>query len=403
MGTTNFPAKESSPIKVSSASIGSIANLCEALDISQDELIYVLTLPEREKYSEVEGVPKSDGTKRIIYNPHHALRKIQRRVNRRIFTNKYLIAWPEHLFGSIPNQKRGNGTVANKDYVSCAAVHCGAKSILKADIQDFFNNIHISYVKDIFKGFLKFDEDVSDALAKVCCRGEYIVQGALTSSYIANLCFYDIEGQVVEKLRRKGLAYTRLVDDMTISSKVSNYNFDYALHLIGGMVHAKELALNAKKTKPIYISTESLTVHGLRISFDEPRLPSSEVARIRAAVRNIESLASERDYRTTYAYRRDFNRCMGRVNKLKRVGHNQHDRLVRRLIAVLPLPAKRDIERASKLVTRLEQDHTSKADTYWYNKRYFIAHERLNILFRTFPSIAAELRSRLKTIRPNFK
>ncbi|OYU05564.1 MAG: reverse transcriptase [Pseudomonas sp. PGPPP1] len=387
------------PKKVTSESIANIDRLCAALDITAEELCQVQNLHEDAKY-QASTVEKSDGSFRKIYNPDFRLRKIQRRINKRIFSNSKVIAWPDHLYGSVPNQINDDFDLINKDYVSCAAKHCGAKSILKLDIKDFFDNIHKIIVHDIFLNFLKYPQDVSSALASICCLNDHVVQGALTSSYLASLSLYDVEGYVVEKLHRKNLVYTRLVDDITVSSKTSNYDFSYAINLIEGMLTEKELPLNKKKTKVQYTSSEPLTVHGLRVAFKQPRLPSDEVARIRTAVKNIETLAKEVGYRTTLSYRQDFNRCMGRVNKLSRVNHEKHLGLVKRLVKVYPLPSKKDISRAEAIVARLEKDYASKHSTYWYSKRFHTAHERLNILKRSFPCAEKALRKRLKSLRP---
>lgn len=389
------------PKKVSTESIVSEENLCAALDISVDELTFAKNLPEEEKY-QASSVEKSDGTFRKIFNPDFRIRKIQRRLNKRIFSNAKVILWPDHLYGSVPNQVNENHEWVNKDYVSCAARHCGAKSILKMDIKDFFDNIHRVFVYDIFSNFLKYGHEVSEVLSKLCCMHHHVVQGALTSSYIASLVLHDVEGYVVEKLQRKNLVYTRLVDDITISSKISNYDFSYALDLVKNMLSQKELPLNQRKTKVQYTSSEPLTVHGLRVAFKQPRLPSDEVARIRTAVRNIETLASECGYRTTHAYRHDFNRCMGRVNKLSRVNHEKHESLKDRLVKVYPLPSKKDIERAKKIVARLEKDYPAKRDTYWYNRRFHSAHEKLNIVQRSFPCVAKMLRRKIRSLRPDY-
>jgi RNA-directed DNA polymerase len=313
-----------------------------------------------------------------------------------------MITWPNHVFGSIPNQDVNEPFIAERDYINCARQHCGAKSILTLDIKDFFDNIHQSYVEDIFTNFLKFNSDVSKVLSDLCCLEGHVVQGALTSSYIASLCLWDIEGKLVKKLGHKNLIYTRFVDDINVSSLVSNYEFTYAIRAIERMLDKKGLPLNLEKTKIQYVSTTPLIVHGLRVAFKEPRLPSPEVRNIRAAVKNVEILASERLYRTSHAYRKDFNRCMGRVNKLHRVGHNQHDKLVTRLKKVIPLPSKKDIVRVSRIIERLEKDHEDKKNTYWYMKRFYLAHERLNILQRLYCKVSAEFRDRLKKLVPTY-
>lgn len=392
----------------SASVIGSIDALCEALDIDRAEFERALSMPSKNRYTSSQ-VEKSDGTKRTVHNPDALIRKIQRRINRRIF-NTYNkkgrdkrnppIKWASYLFGSIPNQFLDE-EIENKDYISCAKQHCNAKSLLKIDIKSFFDNVQDIHIKNIFQNFFLLNEEVSDALTNICCSDGHLVQGALTSSYLACLCLFDTEWKVVDRLARKNLRYTRLVDDITVSSNVSNYNFTYAKDIIIDMLHSKDLPVNIDKTKTFYLSTEALTVHGLRVSFSEPRLPSDEARRIRAAVRNIESLAAERNYRTTHAYRKDFNRCMGRVNKLMRVNHSQYENLQNRLKKLLPLPSKKDIERIKISLENLEKD-MSKGNTYWYWKRYYRIHERINILQRTFIHEALQFREKLTKLKPTY-
>lgn len=386
--------------------INSIEALCKALSISKEELENALATPDHFRYTPSTAI-KSDGSPRKVYNPKPMIRMIQRRINRRIF-NSYNnkgrekknppIIWASYIFGSIPNQYY-DLDLENKDYISCAAIHCVAKSLLKVDVKNFFDNIHDIYVKNVFENFFHFSNEVSEALTNICCYQGHLVQGALTSSYLACLCLYDVEGDIVQRLARKNLKYTRLIDDITISSEISNYDFSYAKSIVIDMLHKKDLPINNEKTKASYISSEPLMVHGLRVAFKEPRLPSDEVRRIRASVRNIECLASETNYRTTHPYRKDFNRCIGRVNKLKRVNHTQYDNLVARLLRILPLPSKKDIERISEQIDRLENEYSNNLHgSYWYWRRLNKVHERITILNRTFKSEAKTYRDRLKKI-----
>lgn len=392
------------PVKVTTSSISSVAGLCSALSIDVNELSTARGLSAQERYRP-SSVPKKDGSERIVHNPHHLIRKIQRRINKRIFSNQNIIAWPDHVFGSIPNDNLSISPAADKDYINCARQHCGAKSILSVDIRDFFDNIHFERVVGIFRDFLKYPVDVSEALADICCKDLNVVQGALTSSYIATLCLHEVEGGLVKRLRHKGLVYTRLVDDITISSKVANYDFGFSLKQVEKMLHDADLPINQDKTRFQFASMKPLIVHGLRVDFDEPRLPPDEPRKIRAAVKNLELLAGTPGYRASRAYRKDFNRCMGRVNKLGRVGHNQHQILLARVRRLLPLPSHMDIIRAEKQVARLEQDFSKPGygDSYWFYKRYYVASERLGILNRSFPRKAAELRSRLLKMKPKAK
>lgn len=318
------------PVKVSANSIGNFRALCRTLDIPPREIFAALNLPEDQRYIEKQVV-KKDGSIRVVYKPHFLIRKIQRRINKRIFSNPNIIKWPDHIFGSIPNDEEEASSSSEKDFVNCARQHCGSKSALSIDIKDFFDNIHKSKVEEIFRKFFKYKKNVPEVLANLCCKGDNVVQGALTSSYIATLCLFKTEGDLVKKLRHKGLVYTRFVDDITISSKTSRYDFYYALKITQQLLHDAGLPLNSSKTKIQYSSMSPMIIHGLRVDYNEPRLPPDEPKKIRAAVHNLEQLSKASGYRASRAYRKDFNRCMGRVNKLIRVGHSQHENLLKKL------------------------------------------------------------------------
>lgn len=388
--------------KRSSQSVASIDNLCTALSITRSDLDSALTLSPEERYICL-STPKSDGSQRTVYKPHYLIRLVQRRINNRFFTDPKFIAWPDFIFGSIPNVLDSHGYTSHRDYIACAKIHCQSKSALKLDIKSFFDNVSSDIVYDIFFDLLKFPKEVSLCLTDICTYKSHLVQGALTSSYIASLCLWDIESKVVQRLRLKGLAYTRFVDDITVSSKISGYDFSHAQQVVAQMLLEKDLPINLAKTKTYNLASEPYLIHGLRVCFKEPRLPSAEVSRIRASVKNIERIASEASYRVSHAYRRDFNRCMGRVNKLARVDHNQHGPLIARLKKVYPLPSKKDIDRCKIIVDRLESDYPVKQQTYWYSKRFYLAHERLNILKRTYPATAHKLRQRLKDLKPTYE
>lgn len=386
------------------APITSIDKLCEALSVNRKELFDTLDLPNDKKYTETL-IPKSHGKVRKVHNPHKNLRKLQRRINRRLFNPKgkadSVVNWPIYIYGSVPNQEI-EGNTYNRDYVACARQHCGSRSILKLDISDFFDNVHEDHVKSIFANLLKYSEEVADVLTKLCCYKGSLVQGALTSSFLACLCLYDVEPKLVKKLNRKKLRYTRLVDDITISSTQPHFDFSMVKDIALRQLYEKDLPVNKDKVVELYSGTSPMLVHGLRVNYAEPRLPSEEVSRIRAAVKRIELQAIEPNYLTSHTYRKDFNRTLGRVNKLARMGHNQHKELSARLSAVRPKPSRKDIERCWSMLARLQKDFDSQKSSYWYKRRYHRLSERLIILKRTFFKTEERIREVLKKIKPEF-
>jgi len=390
---TRFPLF---PEKTSENSISSLQSLAEALSIPLADLEKARQLSPIERYRSKE-IPKAGGGARQVYDPSHLIRLIQSRINKRIFLD--LIRWPEYLFGSLPNTFI-NGEVVHRDYIACAKTHCRSKSLLKVDVSNFFDNIHKDHVYRIFNELLSFKESVSEYLTDICCYEDFLVQGALTSSYLATLCFWDCEGDVVKRLSRKGLRYTRLVDDITVSSRRHDFNFDYAEHHIKMMLIDLDLPENDRKRQVLRGGIEPLHVHGLRVNYQTPRLPADEVRRIRAAVHNVVTMARINNYRTSVSYRSLHDRCMGRVNKLARVGHNKHKVFKRQLLDIMPLPSRLDVKKAEGAISFLESLDTGRIKQRRYTRKFNLVRYRVSIVARTYEKEARAFEYRLYNLRP---
>lgn len=381
-----------------------IDRIKKILSIDQSDIDNFYTLIDQNKaYFPIELKFKSNGQKRKVFNPHPNVRYIQEKINNRLFnpkgSRKGVVKWPFYLYGSIPNYIDQNNDLVVKNYIECAKNHCLNNSILKVDISDFFENIHHDNVFYVFKDIFRCCDDVSKLLADFCTFENRTPQGALTSSFIASAILYDLEPMLVRRLERKGLVYTRLVDDITVSSRKSNFNFDMTIAHIKNMLLEKDFPINEDK---LYVSSHSSAttlVHGLRVNFKEPRLPIKEVSRIRASVKNMEDLAEIPGYRTTRDYRKDFNRCLGRVNRLHAIGHNQARSLIIRLGNIKPLPSYKDVVFANKLVGKLEYMYGKGDLGYFYMKKYNLASNEINIIKRSFKKQSSQLRNRLRKIR----
>lgn len=389
------------PKILSNQVISNVNNLCRTLGMSRKEIESLVNMSDDELYFKPKVKAfKKDGSERLIRCPNQQLRVVQGKINNRIF--KELIDWPEFIYGSVPNPDdlSADAFLEGKDYVSCAYKHCGSKSILKIDIEDFFSNVHEYHVKQLFEKLFKYDSEVASYLTRLCCYKSSLVQGALTSSYIASLIFWDVERNVVARLARKNLVYTRLVDDITISSKISKYNFSHADRIVSDMLLIKDLPINDKKKKTLYSSTDPLTVHGLRVSFKSPRLPSDEIRRIRASLQALEKLSSEPAYRTSFGYRKDYFRCLGRVNKLARVKHEKHRLMMNRLKKIIPLPSEIDIKIARLVIVKLDAASKipNKLNSYWYRRQYWKLVDRINLISRTFIVESSKLKADLNNL-----
>lgn len=369
-----------------------ISDFLKIVDIKQEEYLAFKNLRIQERYKKVEH-PTRD-----IYNPHPVLRNIQNKIKNGLFL-RYGIVWASWLHGSIPKHKVSpKKPLKSRDYITCAAVHCNSKSILKLDIKSFFDHIHCSVVKDVFESAFKFnDPELLDFLTDACTYNNFLVQGAITSSFIANLCLHDLEPKVVKRLKYQNLKYTRYIDDITVSSTIHNYDFSLSLILIKEMIHKKGLILNKNKVEVLLSSSRALIVHGLIVNGNTPQVPKKEIQRIERQLSFLEKIAECEHSRETLSYRKDFNKCSGRIHKLKRTHQiKKHSLLFNRIKKIKPLPGIQDldycIESLKKIVV---QNKNLKASDFFYKKQVNRLRMRCYFIKDKYPEASKFILSQL--------
>lgn len=126
---------------------------------------------------------KKDGSTRDTYDAYEPLKPIQRKIVDRLLVR---VRYPEYLHGGIKDQAHPRSIYSN------AQVHGRAKTVVLQDIKDFFPSIKMAHVQQIFSGIFGFSDDVAEVLAMLTTRDGVVPQGASTSSYLANLVFWDV-------------------------------------------------------------------------------------------------------------------------------------------------------------------------------------------------------------------
>jgi retron-type reverse transcriptase len=184
--------------------IGTVAALSAALRVSEHALTHAANNLGRH-YTPYAIPKKANGKTRSIVIPSLHLKTLQKRINREIFAH---VAYPPYLYGGIDG----------KDYVQNAKEHNAAQVVIALDVKDFYPSISFQQVKGIYQHFLKFGPEVSELLAKLTTYQDEVPQGACTSSHLANLVLHDVEYHLAQYCRNADLVYTRLLDDITISS-----------------------------------------------------------------------------------------------------------------------------------------------------------------------------------------
>ncbi len=367
--------------------IGSIETLARALLLSPQQLRTIAGSASNH-YRDF-GLPKPDGSLRKVSGPTQELKTVQRRINRQIFER---VVFPSYLYGSI----------RERNYVHNAERHSGASVILAMDVEDFFPSIKRVAVVGVFKNFFCFPSDVANLLADLCTKDGQLPQGACTSSYIANLVLHDVEHRFVRNLQAEGLTYTRLIDDISISSKrpLGKRRIEALIIQVAEMLKCHGFKPKRKKTKVSARSNvhKPMEVTGLTLGQGRPQIRVEERQKIRSAVRQC--IQQSKFDRTSKEFHELHNRTSGRVAMLAQLKHREAKLYRRALRLTAPLYGPSDIVKTQKLVASLCRAALAKRGSISYIERYYQARYRVNIVGRTEPALAAALTTLLSRHMP---
>ena len=255
-------------------SIYGVPALARALGITQIRLERV-ALMANGLYRLAKEETKQDGSKRQTYDALPLLKAIQNRIKDRILVRVYC---PPYLNGSL----KGRSTRTN------AQPHIGPKILFEEDIENFFPSIGLEVIKRMWTGLFGFSDDVATLLTLLTIKDQGIPQGAVTSSYLANFAFWAHEPGLVRRLARRGLVYTRFVDDISVSGKerIAPEEKSYVISQIYGMLSRHRVAAKASKHK-ISSARERMTATKLVIN-ERVSLPREKRRNLRAAVHKLE-------------------------------------------------------------------------------------------------------------------
>ncbi|MCP1602674.1 reverse transcriptase family protein [Pseudomonas citronellolis] len=323
MDAPRYSYKAINSIKALSLMLGEPSDLLEKLALKADTMYRPVLLT------------KKDGTPRYAFDALEPLKRIQKKLVARIFTK---VSYPSYLHGGIKDP------LSPRSIYSNARVHVGAKTLILQDIKDFFPSIVSRHVYSIFRNCFGFGDVVSTILVKLTTKDGCVPQGACTSSYIANLVFWDVEPDLYRALSDKGIRYSRFADDITSSSliELTNSEVSEVVSAVVAMLaskgcHQKRRKLNVRKGGQGFLSAnggyESLTITSLTVSNpDGVGVSQKERNRIRSFVKKIEVLAH---VDTPWSeVEKLYQQAMGRVGRLIACNHREGERLKARLNTV---------------------------------------------------------------------
>lgn len=226
---------------------------------------------------------KSDGTFRKCYDAREPLKTVHKKILDRILR---AVEFPRYLMGGIRDKEHP------RDYVRNAISHSGKGALIQEDIASFYPSISTGRIADIFKHVFHYPPLVAECLAKLCTRHGELVQGASTSTYLANLAMWDREPLVEAKLRLMGMRYSRYIDDINVSCKrnLRSDEREEIVRLLHTMIRGCGYSPKRSKQRVASIDQPKV-IHNLCVHDERPALPRAERNSIRAAVFQLEKQA----------------------------------------------------------------------------------------------------------------
>lgn len=282
----------------------SIDELASAIEIEKERLFSISANADNHYFPERQEWNKRKKKSRLINEPFEELKDIQRRMIK-VFFNA--VQFPDYLSGGIKG----------RNHLNSSRQHTKSIIVLTDDIHNFFASVQISLVQRVWQEFFGFPEQVATILTKLTTVRGFLPQGARTSTYIADLIFFDSEPQLVATLRKRNLIYTRHVDDMNVSSRrlLSSETINFVRSRTCDMLNEKGFDISAKKRQKQDL-TKPCRVHGLLTNAGRLTKGKKEISKIRVAIKQL-SDALRSETANLSAVETMFDKALGRVSELQ--------------------------------------------------------------------------------------
>lgn len=159
------------------------------------------------------SLKKGSGEARILYKPQGRLKFIQNNIK-------------DILVSSIKMPDCVHGWVKGKSIRSALSPHKGMQYLYCFDIHSYFDSIHNKKVFILFNQKLRCSPTVARFLTKLSTYQSCLPQGSPCSPVIANLILFDFDVAMDNFAKKRGMKYTRLGDDILLSSNSKPNNLE---------------------------------------------------------------------------------------------------------------------------------------------------------------------------------
>lgn len=275
------------------------AELADALKIAVGKLRFLAfsrEVSEKTNYINFQ-LPKKTGGFRKISAPMPDLKAAQ--------------TWIlENILNSIKVHEAAHGFLPEKNIVSNAETHVGAKIVVNFDLENFFPTITYNRVKGMFHSF-GYSDAIATVLALICTAPETeeveidgktffvavgeraLPQGSPASPMISNIVSRRLDKSLSKIAENLEFKYTRYADDLTFSAADKDADVSKLMTQIRFVVEKQGFKVNESKTRVLRTGRQQ-EVTGIvvneKISLDRKTLRKFRAVLHQAETKGLENL-----------------------------------------------------------------------------------------------------------------
>ena len=246
-----------------------LENLADLLHLSGDGLAHII---KYKKYRSFK-IKKRSGGYRQICAPNFQLKVLQKWILTNILEKEKISSSATAFI------KNCNGIKQN------ALIHKNNKFIFEIDLKDFYPSISDYMVKKMFLdlGYSKFESNI---LSSICTYKKELPQGGITSPYISNLVFKNLDEKIEEFCISRNIKYSRYADDLTFSFNDLCLTKELKQFLQYQINKHSRFRINAKKTRILYPSQKQ-TITGITVNNNQIKCSNNLKQKIRITLYNL--------------------------------------------------------------------------------------------------------------------
>ncbi|MHA3720464.1 retron Ec67 family RNA-directed DNA polymerase/endonuclease [Yersinia enterocolitica] len=225
-------------------------DLAKLLGIKPSAFTYSLYVLKPENQYTQFKISKKNGGERIINAPNGILKMIQSSLSGLLLDCLDEIIHNKFPESELARQKAKNSKILKikcssaeikqpslshgferkRSIITNAMMHLGKKYVFNIDLEDFFGSFNFGRVRGFFiknRNFL-LDPEIATVIAKIACCNNELPQGSPCSPVITNLITHSLDIKLAAIAKKNSFTYTRYADDITFSTRKSDFSSSIA-------------------------------------------------------------------------------------------------------------------------------------------------------------------------------